>query len=52
VWRFGDGTGRARGRRVTHTYARGGRYRVTSTVSEREGPRDVYIREVRALARR
>ena len=52
VWRFGDGTGRARGRRVAHTYARPGRYRVTSTVTPRGGPRDVYIREVRARKQR
>jgi hypothetical protein len=51
VWRFGDGTRRVRGRRVTHAYERPGRYRVTSTVSARGGPRDVYVREVRARAR-
>ena len=52
VWRFGDGTGRVRGRRVTHTYERPGRYRVTSAVAARGGPRGVYVREVRARAGR
>ena len=51
VWRFGDGSGPARGRRVTHAYDRSGRYRVVSTAlgPRRAGVRrDVFVRELRA----
>jgi PKD repeat protein len=46
VWRFGDGSGPARGRKVTHAYELPGRYRVTSVA--RGGRRDVFVRELRA----
>ena len=44
VWHFGDGTGPVSGRRVTHTFARPGRYRVTSTARRHGGRRDVFVR--------
>jgi hypothetical protein len=50
VWRFGDGSGPARGRHVTHRYARRGRHRVVSTAFGARGARvrrDVFVREVR-----
>jgi hypothetical protein len=47
VWRFGDGsTAVARGREITHTYRRKGRYRVVATALSGER-RDVYVRELR-----
>lgn len=47
VWRFGDGNSAiARGRRISYTYRRRGRYRVVSTAF-RGGRRDVFVREVR-----
>ena len=47
IWRFGDGNSAiARGRRITHTYRRKGRYRVSSTAFRR-GRSDVFVREVR-----
>lgn len=48
VWRFGDGTGPRRARHVKHTFARPGRYRVSSTARRRGGRRDVFVRQLRA----
>ncbi len=50
VSRFGDGSGRVRGRHVTHRYERAGRYRVVSTAFGEQGAkvrRDVFVRQVR-----
>ena len=47
VWRFGDGNSAiVRGRRITYTYRRKGRYRVVSTAF-RHGRSDVFVRELR-----
>ena len=47
TWRFGDGTGQVRGRRVKHRFAEPRRYWITSTAKRRGGRRDVFVRELR-----